>query len=72
MDSRWDFNITERPEDKSHDCGRTISGLEKLTCNDLFNTFQVKDTFFYQGGQRFLWCNGQKGNARRLGRLDKF
>ena len=65
------FNMTERPEDKSHDCGRVISGLEKLTWNDLLNTFQVNDTFIHQGGPRFSWCNGQKGNARRLARLDR-
>ena len=26
-----DFNMTERPEDKSHDCGRAINGLKKIT-----------------------------------------
>lgn len=28
---RGDFNMTERPEDKSHACGRKIIGLEKST-----------------------------------------
>lgn len=34
-DCEWiiggDFNITERPDDKSHGCGRTISDLESYT-----------------------------------------
>ena len=75
-DCEWiiggDFNMTERAEDKSHDCGRAISGLEKITWNELLNTFQVKDPFVYQGGPRFSWCNGQKGKARRLARLNRF
>ena len=66
------LNMTERAENKSHDCGRAISGLEKITWNKLLSTFQVKDSFIYQGGPRFSWCNRQKCKARRLARLDRF
>ena len=38
-DYKWilggDFDMTERPEDKSNDCGRAISILEKFTWNEL-------------------------------------
>jgi exonuclease III len=75
-DCKWlfggDFNMTERPQDKSNDCGRAISDLERFTWNEFLNAFQVKDKFTYQGGPRFSWCNGQKGQARRLARLDRF
>jgi exonuclease III len=75
-DCEWlfggDFNMTERPQDKSNDCGRAISDLERFTWNEFLNAFQVKDKFTYQGGPRFSWCNGQKGQARRLARLDRF
>ena len=75
-DCEWilggDFNMTERPEGKSNDCGRAISNLEKLTWNELLNAFQVNDMFVHQGGPRFSWDNGQKGQARRLARLDIF
>ena len=64
--------MTERAEDKSHNCGRAISGLEKITWNELLSTFKVKDPFIYQGGPRFSRCNGQKDKARRLARLDRF
>ena len=42
-----DFNMTERREDKSNDCGRAISDPEKLIWNGLLNGFQVVDTFTY-------------------------
>ena len=42
-DCEWiicgDFNMTEMTQDKSHDCGRTISDLERLTWNGLLNVF---------------------------------
>ena len=75
-DCEWilggDFNMTERSEDKSNDCGRGISDLEKLTWNSLLNGYQLRDTFTFQGGPRFSWNNGQQGRARRLARLDRF
>ena len=75
-DCEWilggDFNMTERPKDKSNDCGRVISNLENFTWNELLNAFQVNDMFTYQGGPRYSWDNGQKGQARRLARLDRF
>ena len=67
-----DFNMTERPNDKSNDCGRAISDLERFSWNDLLNVFQIQDTYLHQGGPRFSWNNGQKGRARRLARLDRF
>ena len=66
-----DFNLTERREDKSNDCRRGISDIEKLTWNGLFNGFQVLNTFTYQGGPRFSWNNGQYGMTRQLARLDR-
>lgn len=67
-----DFNMTERPEDKSNDRGRAISDLERFSWNQLLSTLQIQDTFIYQGGLRFSWTNGQYGQARRLARLDRF
>lgn len=64
--------MTERPQDKSTDCGRAISDLKRYTWNELLNAFQVHDTFTHQGGPRFSWNNGQKGKAKRLARLDRF
>ena len=64
--------MTERPEDKSHGCGRTISDLESYTWKEFLNSLQVRDEFLYQGGSRFSWNNGQKGVKRRLVRLDRF
>lgn len=75
-DCEWilggDFNMTERPQDKSNDYGRDINDLERYTWNELLNAFQVEDTFIHQGGPRFSWNNGQKGHARRFARLDRF
>ena len=75
-DCEWiiggDFNMTERPEDKSHGCGRTISDLESYTWKEFSNSIQVRDEFLHQGGPRFSWDNGQKGERRRLARLDRF
>ena len=48
-----DSNMTERRQDKSNDCGRAISEVEKLTWNGLLNAFQLNDPFIYQGGPRF-------------------
>jgi hypothetical protein len=60
-DCEWsiggDFNMTERPEDKSHDCGRAISELERFTWRELLNSLQVEDKYLYQGGPRFSWDN---------------
>lgn len=38
----------------------------------MLNAFQVNDKFIYQGGPKYSWTNGQKGQARRLARLDRF
>lgn len=48
-----DFNMTERPQDKSNKCGRAISDLERFTWNELLNAFQVSDTFTHHGGPQF-------------------
>ena len=72
MDSRGDFNMTERPQDKSNDYGRAISDLERFTWNELLNALQVNDKFIYQGESKYSWTNGQKGQAKRLARLDRF
>ena len=64
--------MSERREDKSHDYGRGICDLEKLTWNGLFNGFLILDTFTFQGRPRFSWNNGQLGRARRLARLNRF
>ena len=66
------FNMTERAQDKSNDCGRAISDLERLTWNGLLNAFQLHDAYIHQGDPRFSWHNGQIGRARRLARLDRF
>ena len=59
-DCEWviggDFNMTERRQDKSNDCEKTISEVaevEKLTWNRFFHGFQLHDLFIYQGGPRF-------------------
>ena len=66
------FNMTERVQDKSKDCGRAISDLKIFTWGELLNAFQVQDKFVHQGGPRFSWNNGQHGQARRLARLNRF
>lgn len=33
--------MTECPEDKSHDCGRAISGFENFTWNEFLNTLHT-------------------------------
>ena len=50
--------MTERVQDKSKDCGRAISDLERFTWGELLNAFQVQDKFVHQGGPRFSWNNG--------------
>ena len=67
-----DFNMTERAQDKSRDCGRAISDVERLTWEGLLNAFKIQDNFVHQGGPRYSWNNSQKGHARRLARLDRF
>lgn len=44
-----DFNMTKRTQDKSKNCGRAISDLERFTCGELMNVFQVQDNFIHQG-----------------------
>lgn len=63
--------MTERPEDKSHDCGRTISDIERFSWNSLMNALQLHDSFLHKGGPRFTWDNQQKGIERHLARLDR-
>lgn len=74
-DCEWliggDFNMTKRPGDKSYDCGRPISGLERGTWQTLLQSLQINDYFIYQGGPRYYWNNGQREERRRLPRLDK-
>ena len=45
-DCEWilggDFNMTERPGDKSHNCGRAISGLELFIWKELLHSLHVK------------------------------
>lgn len=45
-----DFNVTERPEDKSNDCGREINDLDHFSWNEFLATLQVHNAFKYQGG----------------------
>ena len=63
-DCEWiiggDFNMTERPEDKSHGCGRTISDLERYTWKEFLNSLQVSDEFIHQGGLDFHGTMGKK------------
>ena len=42
--------MIERPEEKSHGCGRTISDLENYTWKEFLNSLQVRDEFLHQGG----------------------
>lgn len=63
--------MTERPEDKSNDCGRAICDLERYSWHELLDTLQVHDSFKHQGGPRLSWNNGQFGLARRMARLDR-
>ena len=58
--------MTKRPHDKSNDCGKDISNLERFTWNELLNFFQIKDIFIHQGGPRFSWNNGQVGRQDDL------
>ena len=67
-----DFNMTERPENKLHDCGRAISDLKIYIWKELLNTLQVSDKYVHQWCPRFSWDDGQNGISRRLARLDRF
>ena len=40
--------MTERPENKLHDCGRTISDLKIYIWKELLNTLQVSDKYVHQ------------------------
>ena len=75
-DCEWivggDFNMTERAQDKLNDCGRAISDVERFTWSGLLNSFQLHDVYIHQGGPKYSWHNGQKGQARRLAQLDRF
>lgn len=42
-----------RPEDKSHDCGRGISEVERISWNSLLEVLQIQDSFQRQGGIQF-------------------
>ena len=53
--------MIERQGDKSTDCGRAASDLERYSWNELLNMLQVQDTFLYQGGPRFSRSIGQMG-----------
>ena len=64
--------MTKRIQDKSKDCSRAISDLERFTWGELLNAFQIQDKFVHQGKPKFSWNNGQYGQARRLARLDRF
>lgn len=66
-----DFNMTERPEDKSHDCGRNISDAERISWSSFLEALQIHDSFQNQGGIRFSWDNQQEGQERRVARLDR-
>lgn len=44
-----DFNMTKKPEDKSHDCGRLISDLERFSWNALKDALQIEDFFQHRG-----------------------
>ena len=60
------------PEDKSSDCGRAISELERFTWREVLHALQVRDIFTYKGGTVFSWNNGQLDRTRKLARLDRF
>lgn len=74
-DCKWiiegDFNMTERPGDKSKDYDRAISDVERLSWNELLTTCQVHDTFSHQRGPWYSWSNGQYDLAWGLARLDR-
>lgn len=61
MGYRGDFNMTERLEDKSNNCEKAISDLERLNWGELLNTLQHHGTYVYQGGTEFFWTNRQHG-----------
>ena len=52
-----DYNMMERREHKSSDCGRGISELENITWNGLLDGFQLQDTFTVQCESQFSWNN---------------
>lgn len=47
----------ERSQDKSNDCVRAISKLERATWIGLLNAFQIQGFFTHEGGPRFSWSN---------------
>lgn len=63
--------MTERNEDKLHDCGRAISDLERYTCKELLNSLQIIDKYVHQRGPIFSMDNILKEIGQRLARLDR-
>lgn len=66
-----DLNMSERPEDKLHDCGKTINDLERFSYNSLMDALQLHDSFQLRRGLRFSWDNQQQGLEHWLARLDR-
>ena len=45
--------MARMPQDKSNDCGRAISEVERSTWKKLLNAFQIHDSFAHEGGPLF-------------------
>lgn len=66
-----DFNMIELPEDKSQDCGRTISDLERSSWNFLLDALQLYDSFQHRGRPQFMWDNQLQGLECHFAQLDR-
>ena len=64
--------MTERVEDKSNDCGKAISDLERCAWNELLNAFQINDASIHRRGPRFLGTMGKRGRHDDLLGLTNF
>lgn len=62
--------MIERYEDKPHDYGMAISEVERLSWNNLLDTFHIL-SFQHNREIWFSWDNQQLGLDRRLARLDR-
>ena len=60
-----DFNMIERPNDKSNNYGSAINDLERYNWNDLLMAIQIQDTFIHQRGPYVVMdqCASREGTT---------
>lgn len=67
-----DFNMVERPRDKSSNCGCLVMEEKKILWEQFKSSFLLKDKFSCANPIPFSWDNRRSDEAKVLGRLDPF